>query len=166
MINLIAAVGVNGELGRDNRLCWRISADLKRFKALTIGQIVIMGRKTYESIGHPLAERLNIVISRRTTAIPGCVVVQSLEEALARAEAYNRRLAVFVIGGAHVYSQVLTKVDRIYLTHINAADHDADAHLDLDYIAVNFRTVDYTDVSVDPVTKIEYHYMTLDRKPG
>lgn len=164
MINLIAAVGQNGELGRGNELCWRVIEDQKQFKALTIGQIVIMGRKTHDSIGHPLSERLNIVISRSPTPIPGCVVVQSLEDALSYAESYNRQLSVWVIGGGEIYAQALPIVERIYLTHIDAADHNADTHLDLDYIATNFKTIEFTEHKHDYHSHVDYHFMTLDRK--
>ena len=82
MINIIVAASLNNVIGKDNKLLWRQSADLKRFKELTTGKTVVMGRKTYDSIGKPLPNRRNIVITRQNIEIPGCEVVHSLEEAL------------------------------------------------------------------------------------
>ena len=123
-VSLIAAIGKNRELGRQNDLIWRISPDLKRVKALTMGHPLIMGRKTYESIGRPLPGRTNIVISRTTTAIEGCLVVDSLRAALAaKAEGATE---VFVFGGASLYAEALPLANRLYLTLIDATAADAD----------------------------------------
>lgn len=120
-LTLIAAVADNGVIGRDNGLPWRLPGDLKRFKALTLGKPVIMGRKTFASIGRPLPERLNIVVTRDPAArFDGASVVHSLEEALAAAAASGAAEAM-VIGGAEIYALALPLADRLELTEVAAA---------------------------------------------
>lgn len=115
MINIIVAVAQNGVIGCHNRLIWHISEDLKRFKALTTGHPVVMGRKTYESIGRALPNRRNIVISRNTELkIEGVEVVDSLEKAIAMCGAED----LFVIGGGEIYRAALPIADRLYLTQV------------------------------------------------
>lgn len=109
-----------GGIGKDGRLPWRLSADLRRFKALTLGHCVIMGRKTWETIGKPLPGRTNLVISRQAGFRPDGVVVQpSLEAALEYASNKGETEA-FVIGGGQVFKQALPLADRIYLTRVHA----------------------------------------------
>lgn len=115
MISIIVAVAENGVIGDRNALLWHISEDLKHFKALTTGHAVVMGRKTYESLGRPLPNRTNVVITRQQIDIPGCTVVHSLEEALALFSADEE---VFVIGGAQIYTEALPLVRRFYLTRV------------------------------------------------
>lgn len=126
-ISLIAAIGNNRELGKKGDLIWRIPADLKRVKELTTGHPIIMGRKTYDSIGHPLPNRTNIVISRLSPSIDGCMVVDSVENALTAAQKIDTE-EIFIFGGAHIYEQALPYVDRLYLTLIHAEDTDADTY--------------------------------------
>ena len=106
MIAIIVAVAENGVIGGDNRLLWHISEDLKHFKAVTTGHPVVMGRKTYESLGRPLPGRRNVVVTRQNISIEGCDVVHSLDEALAL---FRPEEKVFVIGGAQIYAQALAK---------------------------------------------------------
>ena len=115
MISIIVAVAENGVIGDRNRLLWHISEDLRRFKALTSGHPVVMGRKTCESLGRPLPNRRNVVISRQETQIAGCEVVHSLDEALALFSADEE---VFIIGGAQIYAAALPIADRFYLTRV------------------------------------------------
>ena len=115
MVSIIVAVAENGVIGDKNALLWHISEDLKHFKALTTGHPVIMGRKTYESLGRPLPNRTNVVVSRREIEIPGCRVVHSLEEALGL---FPEDEEVFVIGGAQIYAQALPLADCFYLTRV------------------------------------------------
>jgi len=124
-ISIIAALGKNRELGKQNELLWRISPDLKRVKELTTGHPIIMGRKTYESIGRPLPNRTNIVVSQTQNTIEGCVVSTSLEDAL---EAAKETLTdeIFIFGGARIYHEALPFTDRLYLTVIDATDSGAD----------------------------------------
>lgn len=120
-INLIAAVADNGVIGNAGALPWHLPADLKHFKQLTVGKPVVMGRKTYESIGKPLPGRHNIIITRqRDFVAAGCTVVHSLAEALTAADPAPD---VMVIGGAELYAQTLLLADRLLLTevHVDAA---------------------------------------------
>ena len=115
---MIAAVGPNLELGRKGDLVWHISADLKRFKQLTTGPPVIMGRKTWESLPkRPLPGRLNIVLTRSGQDIDGAVVVSSVEEAL---KACEGNAVPFVMGGAEVYRTMLPAADILYITKVDA----------------------------------------------
>jgi dihydrofolate reductase len=123
-ISLIAALGQNRVIGVDNRLPWRLPDDLRYFKALTLGHVIIMGRKTYESIGRPLPGRRTIVISRSGFSGPeGVKTAVSIEAALALCA---QETEVFFVGGASLYAQVLPLADRLYLTEVDAAP-DGDA---------------------------------------
>lgn len=125
-ISIIAAIGEGRELGKGNDLIWRISDDLQRVKELTTGHPLIMGKKTYESIGRPLPNRTNIVLTSDTTYHPeGCVMVQSLEEAIATAQAVDDT-ELFIFGGARVYQDTINLADRLYLTLVHATDPEAD----------------------------------------
>ena len=113
MISVIVAVAENGTIGDNNTLLWHITEDMKRFRQLTMGHPVVMGRKTYDSLGRPLPNRRNVVISRQDLAIEGCEVAHSLEEALALFQAEEE---VFIIGGAQIYAEAMPVADRFYLT--------------------------------------------------
>jgi dihydrofolate reductase len=116
-LSLVVAVAENDVIGRDNALPWHLPADLKHFKAVTMGKPIVMGRKTYESIGRPLPGRLNIVISRnRALDLPGVVVAASFEEALAHAGDVPE---VAVIGGAELFRSALPLARRIYFTRVH-----------------------------------------------
>ncbi len=121
IVALIAAVGRNGEIGRDNALLWRLPEDMAYFKQTTLGRPVIMGRKTWESLPErfrPLPGRLNVVVSRnRDYAAPGATLCHSLEEALAAAGSGE----VFVMGGAELYTLALPRAHRLYLTRVEDA---------------------------------------------
>jgi dihydrofolate reductase len=125
-VSLIAAVARNGVIGRGGKLPWHLPADLKRFKELTLGHHVIMGRRTWESIGKALPGRTNVVVSRRANLPPpGVTVVRSLDAALDAARADGDDEA-FVIGGGELYAAALRRADRIYLTVVDA-DVEGDA---------------------------------------
>ncbi len=117
-LSLIVAMTPKRVIGCGNRIPWKLSTDLKRFKQITVGHSVVMGRKTYESIvrrlGHPLPERKNIVLSQNNLDAPGCIVAHSLDEALR----YATGSEVFVIGGEDVYRAALPKADRLYVTMV------------------------------------------------
>lgn len=118
MLSIIVAVADNGVIGSGNQLPWRLPDDLKRFKALSLGKPIVMGRKTFDSIGRPLPGRLNIVISRQPgLQIPGCRVVTSIDEALAAAQPAPE---IVIVGGADIYRQVLSQVQTIHLTRVHA----------------------------------------------
>lgn len=117
IISLIAALSKNHVIGIHNTLPWRLPADLQHFKKLTMGHPIIMGRKTFESIGRPLPGRINIIISRNDYPAPAeCRVTKSLESAIALCSDYDE---AFFIGGAELYRQALAYADRLYLTEIH-----------------------------------------------
>jgi dihydrofolate reductase len=118
-ISLVVAMASNGVIGRDNQLPWHLPADLKHFKQTTMGKPMLMGRKTWESIGRPLPGRTSIVItSDRSYAAAGCIVVHSIDAAMAAATGQDE---VMVIGGADLYRQLLPRADSIYLTRVHEA---------------------------------------------
>jgi len=122
-LSIIAAVASNGVIGSDGDMPWKLSTDLRRFKALTTGKPVIMGRKTFASIGRPLPNRVNIVLTRDKAFAPqGAVVVPTLEAALAAAEAAGEEAETeaMVIGGGEIYRAFLDRADRLYITHVEA----------------------------------------------
>ncbi len=122
MLSLIVAVAENGVIGRGGDLPWQISADLRRFKRLTMGHAILMGRKTWESIGRPLPGRKSIVISRQSdfsTGFEEVSVVANFEEAIREAADCEQDQA-FVIGGAQVYAMALPRADRLLLTRVHA----------------------------------------------
>jgi dihydrofolate reductase len=116
-ISVIAALAKNRVIGIENRLPWRLPEDLAHFKALTLGHPVVMGRKTFESLGRPLPGRTNIVVTRNPGyRQPGCHVVDSIPAALALARNADE---IFFIGGAELYAQVMPLADRLYLTEVD-----------------------------------------------
>ena len=129
-IALIAAVARNGVIGLHGRLPWRLPDDLKRFRALTSGHAIVMGRKTWDSIGKPLPERQNIVVSRHLDfAAPGAVVAHSLPEAIGLVTLPS---PVFVIGGEAIYRDALPRADLLFLTEIDR-EFDGDAGFAYDF---------------------------------
>jgi dihydrofolate reductase len=125
IISLIVAMDERGGIGKGNRLPWRLSTDLKRFRELTMGHHIVMGRKTFESIGRALPGRHSIIITRnRALEIEDCFIALSLEEALQMAER-RAETEVFICGGAAIFAQSLERADRLYLTEVHA-EVDAD----------------------------------------
>lgn len=121
IISLVAAASDNNVIGNKGALPWKMPADMKFFKNLTMGHTVIMGRKTYESMGKPLPGRKNIVISRKKNfSADGCIVLGSLEEAFTL---FADEKEVFIIGGAEIYQAALQKADKVYLTRIHCVVH-------------------------------------------
>lgn len=120
-VTLVAAVGSNGVIGRDGVLPWPPTGDLKQFKALTTGHVLVMGRKTYDSIGRPLPQRISVVVTRRTgwKGPDEVVVSHDVDGALDLAGELDGE--VFVIGGAQLYAQAYARADRMVLTHVDAA---------------------------------------------
>lgn len=125
VVSIIAAIDKNRALGKDNKLLWQIPEDMKWFKTHTSGHPVVMGRKTYESIGRALPNRLNIVVTRNHSFIaPGCTIVPNLEKGIDIAR-QNDKNEVFIIGGGTLYEQALPFADRLYLTIVDGL-YDAD----------------------------------------
>jgi len=124
-VSIIAAVAENLAIGKNNRLLWRIPEDLKRFRRLTTGHTVVMGRKTFESIGRALPERKNIVISRDPDFKPkNCLVASSFENALEKGREIEKE-EIFIIGGGQVYEQAIKQADKLYLTLV-PGNYEAD----------------------------------------
>ncbi|WP_404428286.1 dihydrofolate reductase [Sutcliffiella horikoshii] len=116
MISIIVATDRNNLIGKDNDLPWRIPADLAYFKKVTLGSTIVMGRKTYESIGKPLPNRRNIILSRKEFHADGCETLHSIEE-VERVKEDGKEL--FIIGGAHIFKETLPIADLLYLTYID-----------------------------------------------
>ncbi len=124
-ISIISAIAKNRAIGKDNKLLWHIGEDLRRFKALTEGHPVVMGRKTFESLGKSLPNRTNIVITRdKMFEIPGVIIARSLEEATEAAKREGKE-EVFIIGGGQIYEQAIKLADKLYLTIVEG-EYDAD----------------------------------------
>lgn len=116
MISVIVAIAENGVIGDKNSLLWNIKEDMRRFRTTTTGHPVVMGRKTFESIGRPLPKRTNVVITRGDIEFEGCTMAHSIEEAVAL---FPQEEEVFIIGGAQIYEQSLSKADKLYLTIVH-----------------------------------------------
>ena len=124
-IALVAAVARNGVIGADNKLIWKLSTDLKRFRALTWGKPLVMGRRNFESIGRPLPGRETIVVTRNADFAPaGVRVVQGVEAALALAEKIGREMnadEIIIAGGGEIYRQTIDRADRLFITEVDLA---------------------------------------------
>jgi dihydrofolate reductase len=122
---LIAAVACNGVIGGDNRLLWRIKADLRHFRDKTVGRPVVMGRKTFESIGKPLPGRLNIVVSRTWANAPdGVLLARSVEDAIKQAQDHGENTnidRIMIAGGGDIYAQTIDHAARLFITDVNLA---------------------------------------------
>lgn len=156
-ISIIVALSENNVVGVRNQLPWKLSADLKRLKALTMGHHIIMGRKTYESIGKPLPGRTNVIISRnKDYQAEGCVLANSLQHAL---EIALDDEEVFVFGGGEIFNEAMDKADKIYMTRVHK-------HIDGDtYFPVvkpfEWRIIDLEEFKADEKNEYDYSFMTL-----
>jgi dihydrofolate reductase len=157
-ISLIAAVARNGTIGRGGRLPWRLPADLARFRQLTLGHTVLMGRRTWQSLGRPLPGRRNAVLTRDASfSAPGCEAVHSIDEARALAGGGE----LFVIGGAALYAAFMPLADRLFITHI-----DADVAGDAVFPAIDpgqWRLVEETPGTVDPHNPLPHRFSVYGR---
>lgn len=158
LVSLVVAVSTNNAIGQNNRLLWHLPADLKHFKTLTTGHTVFMGRKTYESIGKPLPNRRNIVISKSLKEIKGCEVSRSLEEALLLP---GKNEEVMVIGGAAIYNLALPIAYRIYLTRVHQ-EFEADTFFP-ETDPKQWQETQREDFSADEKNPFSYSYITLNR---
>ena len=161
MITVIAAIGKNGELGKNNDLVWHLPNDLKRFKEVTAGHHVIMGRKTFESLGKPLPNRTNIIISRNPDyKADGCIMSSSLEEAITLAKAGDPN--PYILGGAQIYEQAIKIADVLDLTLV-------DAELDADVFFPEVDTSIWKEVArydhfIDEKHQYNYSFVTYVKK--
>ena len=160
IISLIVAMGRNRVIGKDNALPWKLPADMKRFREITTGKPIIMGRKTFESIGAVLPNRTNIVMTRDADfRAEGCVVVHSPEEAL---RAAGDAEEVMVIGGSSIFEQFLPKIVRMYLTVI---DEDFEGQsLFPEFDSREWREVERREFAPDEKNVYPYAFLTLEKK--
>jgi dihydrofolate reductase len=160
IISIVVAIANNWVIGRNNALPWNLPADMEHFRKLTSGKPVIVGQKTYESIGKPLPGRTNIIITlNKNYTANGCLIVHSIEESLAAAKDFEE---VMVIGGASIYEQFLPLADRLYLTLI-------DANIEGDTFFPEFDYSDWNEVErvknePDKENIYPYTFLTLERK--
>lgn len=160
-ISIVVAVAENGIIGKDNQLLWKLSADLKRFKQITTGRYILMGRKTFESIGKPLPNRVSLIISRGFHCdADNCRVFPSVSQALEFAKA-NGQEEVFVVGGGEIYRQLLPLAETIYLTKVHteiAGDTRFDCKED------DWKTVHSEFVPADEKNEFDSTYIILKRE--
>jgi len=160
IISFVVAMGKNRVIGKDNSLPWSLPADMKHFKDLTTGKPIIMGRKTFESIGKPLPNRTNIIITRdQAYKAEGCIVVNSIDAALLAVEGNEE---VMVIGGAQIYKEFLPKANKIYLTIIET-DFEGDAYFP-EYDIEEWQETAFEEHERDAQNQYDYRFLTLERK--
>ena len=159
-MEFVVAVAENDVIGRDNRLPWRLPADLRRFKAITLGHNVLMGRKTHESIGRALPGRRNLILTRQAGfAAPDCLTVATIDEAVRAAQADR---AIMVIGGGEVYRLCLPFVTRIHLTLVHTRVEGGDAYFK-DWRDAAWRESARERHAADAAHAFDYSFITLDR---
>ena len=166
IVSIVVAVAENNAIGKNNQLLWKLPNDMKFFKNLTWGMAVVMGRKTFESIGSkPLPGRLNLVVTKNPTQYAGTenvFAVSSIESAIAAAEQKGHK-EVFIIGGSEIYQQSLNLVDRIYLTRVHESFPDADTFFSpID--EGQFKLTDKQVMPSDEKHDFSYCFETWDRK--
>ena len=162
MLKILVAFDENRVIGKNNTLIWHLPADLKRFKALTIGHVIIMGRKTFESIGKPLPNRTTIVISRQADLkIEGAIIAHSVEEAILKAKSITRE-DIFIVGGAEIYALSLALADQILVTQLHDI-FEGDAY----FPEIPLATWEITEKErgiTDEKNAYQYSYITYSRK--
>jgi dihydrofolate reductase len=162
-VSFIVAVATNGVIGRNNKLPWHLSTDLKRFKTLTTGHTVIMGRKTFDEIGRkPLPKRLNIVVTRNppADAPPDVIFAASIDDALARIPPSDPE--PFILGGAEIFRQTLALAHRMYVTQVHA-DVEGDTFMP-EFDDVNeWRLIDREDFEADEKNDYPFSFLTYER---
>jgi dihydrofolate reductase len=158
-ISIIVAMASNRAIGLDNQMPWHLSADLKKFKHITMGSPILMGRKTYESIGRPLPGRDNIIISRNINyKQAGCFVFNTIESAIASCHQHDE---IFIIGGATFYEAMLPKANKLYLTHINQP-FEADTFFP-SIKQDEWKEVKREEIDNDSSVDFTYSFLTLER---
>lgn len=160
MVTIIAAIAENNALGKNNQLIWHLPADLKRFKKTTLNHVVIMGRKTFESLGKPLPNRTNILITRdKNYKAEGCVVANSLKEALKAALKVDEN--PFILGGADIYTQAMPFADKLDITYVH---HQFDADVFFPEIDKTiWKETSRENFKADENNKYDYSFVTFER---
>ncbi|MGG0384517.1 type 3 dihydrofolate reductase [Priestia filamentosa] len=160
MISFIVAMDDNNLIGKDNALPWYLPADLAYFKKVTTNHTIVMGRKTYESIGRPLPNRQNVVLTHSTSfQEDGVTVIHSLDELKEMANHSNEEL--FIIGGARLYEQLLPVADRLYVTHIRAT-FDGDTHFPA-FLKKEWKIIDSKEHKKDEKNAYDYEFVVYER---
>lgn len=160
-ISLIVAMSSNRVIGRDNKMPWHLSADLKHFRKITMNSPILMGRKTFESIGKPLDGRTNLILSKNTNyQAEGCFVFHSLQDALEKAAHYGNEL--FVIGGATLYEMALPFAKRLYLTDIQA-EFEGDTFFP-EFNMDEWNEITCEQIHHDEKVTFSYRFLTLEKK--
>ncbi len=158
-ISAICAMSENHVIGKNNQLPWHLPADLMHFKKITLGNPIVMGRKTYESIGQPLPGRCNVVItSNMDYHAPGCVVVHSIKEALTTTKDNDE---IFIIGGASLYQEMLPLTQRLYITLIHQ-QIEGDTFFP-EFNKAEWQEIECVDHDVDAKNNYPYSFIILDR---
>ena len=158
-LNLIVAMANNRVIGKDNQMPWHLPADLQHFKSVTMNHPILMGRKTFESIGRPLPGRRNLVISRNPElAIDGTETYTSIDDAVAACDDVEE---IMIIGGSTLYQQTIDRADRLFLTFIDL-DTDGDAHFP-DWKHLDWQEVDREAHEPDDKNHYHYEFVTLNR---
>ncbi|MBI5152977.1 MAG: dihydrofolate reductase [Parcubacteria group bacterium] len=169
IISLIAAMGRNRIIGKKNALPWKLPTDMKRFRELTKGKMVIMGKNTYDSIGKPLPERTNVVITKQDIEIPGCFVTHSVDGAILHGYAGTGKKdekpwdEIMIIGGASIYTQFLPVANRLHLTLIDE-DFEGDAWFPVFENPEVWEETERTPHDPDDENKYTYTFVTYERK--
>lgn len=162
LVSLVVAVSSNGVIGRGGELPWYIPADLARFRTITMGKPIVMGRRTHESIGRPLPGRENIVVSSNPKySAEGCRVISGLDEI---DRALPRAREIMIIGGARLYAESLPGARRIYMTEVHA-ELDGDVHFP-DYDRDSWLEVERETHHADAKNEYDYSFVVLQRQPG
>ncbi len=164
MITLIAAIGKNNELGKGNDLVWKLPADQKHFKDRTSGHPIIMGRKTFASLGRPLPNRRNIIITRdKEYKAEGAEVTHSLKEALSSVrDEIKKKEEVFIIGGAEIFNQAMDLADKLDITHIDAEDKKADTFFP-EIIPIVWNEIKHEENKKDTKNPLNYTFSVYER---
>lgn len=159
--SIIVAHDQNRLIGRDNDLPWRLSADLQYFKKMTMGKPLLMGRKTYDSIGQPLPGRDMVVLSRDVTlSIDGCWVIQDISQL---AQKYGPDQEVMIAGGAQIYQALLPLAQTLYVTEVKACLPDGDVYFP-DYLQQDWREVSRQSYQADDKNQYDYDFVVLSKK--
>ena len=157
--SIVVAIAKNNAIGKNNQLLWHLPKDLKHFKEITSGHTIIMGRKTYESVGKPLPNRRNIIITRQNITIDGCEVVNSIDEALKLCAGEDE---VFIVGGAEIYKQAISLTDRIYLTIVHQ-EFEGDTYFP-EIKGDAWKETEREDHETDEKNLFPYSFITLERR--
>jgi len=164
VIKILVACDENRVIGKDNQLIWHLPADLKRFKSLTTGHVILMGRKTYESIGKPLPNRTTIVITRQVDfQAEGTITAHSVEEAILKAKSLTRE-DIFIVGGAEIYSLSLALADQLLVTQLHDI-FEGDAFFP-EISADTWEIIDRERGVTDEKNPFQYSYITYQKKHG